>query len=109
MLRPLPFVAMRQQHHQTIGAQPFGFAAGDELIDQDLRTIGKIAKLAFPQHQAFGIGHRKPVFEAEHAIFRQGGIVHFELAVRQGVQWHIFALAFLVDPYRVALAEGAAP
>ena len=52
MLRPLPFEAVRKQHDEAAGAQPLGFAGGDELVDDALRAIGEVAELRFPQHQA---------------------------------------------------------
>ena len=33
VLGPLPFIAVRQQQHEAGGAQPFGLAGGDELVD----------------------------------------------------------------------------
>ncbi|GIX20403.1 MAG: hypothetical protein KatS3mg120_2079 [Erythrobacter sp.] len=108
VLRPLALVTVRQEHHEAIGAQPLALAAGDELIDHDLRAIGKVAELAFPQHQALGIGHGIAIFKAEHAIFGQRAVVHLEAAMRQGGERHIFALGLLIHPHRVALREGAA-
>ena len=44
-----------------------------ELVDHDLRAVGKIAELRFPQGPAWrGFGHGEPVFEAEQSIFRRG-------------------------------------
>ena len=34
----------------------FIFARGDELVDDDLRAIGEIAELRFPQDQRLGFG-----------------------------------------------------
>ncbi len=108
VFRPLAFEAVRQQHDQAIGAQPLGLAAGDELVDHDLRAVGKVAELRLPQHQRLGIGQGKAVFEAEHAEFGQDRIVDLELAVGQRGQRNVLVLVLLVDPDGVALAEGAA-
>ena len=54
MLRPLALVAVRQQHHEAGHAQPFALARGDELVDHDLRAVGEIAELRFPERQRFG-------------------------------------------------------
>ena len=54
MFRTLTFIAVRQQHHEAVGAQPLGLARGDELVDDDLRAVGEIAELGFPQHQGVG-------------------------------------------------------
>ena len=51
MLRPLAFVAVRQQHHQAAVLAPLLFGAGDELIDDDLRAVHEVAELRFPHHE----------------------------------------------------------
>ena len=54
VLRPLPFVAVRQHHHETAQAAPLGLARADELIDHDLGAVREIAELRFPDHQLVG-------------------------------------------------------
>ena len=49
MLRSLPLITVRQQHHQSGEQSPFVFARGDELIDHNLRAVGKVAELRFPE------------------------------------------------------------
>ena len=83
VLGALAFVAVRQQQHEAVGAQPLGLARGDVLVDDDLRAVGEVAELRFPQHQRLGIGAGEAVFEAEHAVFGQRAVVDLELAVRQ--------------------------
>ena len=109
VLRPLPFEAVRKQHHQAAGAQPLGFARGDELVDDGLRAVGEIAELRFPQHQRLRVGERIAIFEAEHAEFATAGCRGLRSGRRSTVaQRDIFVAGGLVDPHRVALAEGAA-
>ena len=48
MFGSLAFEAVRQKQHQAAEAFPFIFGAGDELIDDDLRHIPKIAELRLP-------------------------------------------------------------
>ena len=109
MLRPLPFEAVRQQHHQAAGAQPLGLARGDELVDDHLRAVGEIAELRFPQHQRLRVGDRIAIFEAEHAEFGQRAVADLEAAgARSCASGMYFSPVCLVDPHRVALAEGAA-
>ena len=109
VFRPLAFITVRQKHHEPVGAQPLDLAAGDELIDHDLRAIGEIAELRFPHRQRLGVRHGKAVFEAEHAVFGQDAVIDFELAVRQRGEGDVFVLVLLIDPDGVALAKGAAP
>ncbi len=52
VLGTLPFVAVRQEQRQPADATPLGLARGDELVDDDLRAIGEVAELAFPDHEA---------------------------------------------------------
>ena len=56
MFRPLAFVAMRQEADETRHPQPFAFAGRNELIEHDLRAIGEIAELSFPNGQGIGFG-----------------------------------------------------
>ena len=110
MLRPLAFIAMRQQQHEAVHAQPFHFAGSDELVDHDLRAVGEVAELRFPQHQCLGLGRGIAVFKAQHRFFGQQRIHHFEfgLAVMDVVERDVACLGLLIDQGRMALAEGAA-
>src|SRR5438034_2516762 len=48
VLRALAFVAVRQEQHQAAVALPFGLAAREELVADDLAAVGEVAKLGFP-------------------------------------------------------------
>ena len=115
VLRPLPFVAVRQHEGQAIDAAPFDFAGCDELVNHHLRAVGKVAELCFPNHQGVGVVRRVTVFKTEHRLFRQDGVDHRErrLAFCGVLQGHVVALvpafAVLVMDHRVAVREGATP
>ena len=109
VFRTLALVAVRQQHDEAIGPQPLRFRRSDILVDHDLRAVGEIAELRFPQHQGLRVGAGIAIFEAEHAVFGQRAVMHFEPPVRHGRERHVLVLVGLVDPDGVALAEGAAP
>ena len=47
----LAVIAMREQQHEAVLAQPLGLTAHQKLIKDGLRTIGEIAELRLPQHQ----------------------------------------------------------
>ena len=66
MFWTLAFKSVGQQHHQTGHPQPLGFGRGNELIDDDLGTVGEIAELRFPQRQRLGLGGRIAVFKAQN-------------------------------------------
>ena len=66
VLRPLAFVAVRQQHDDAGEQTPLVLAGGDELVDDDLRAVGEVAELRLPEHQRLGIVAAEAVLEAEH-------------------------------------------
>ena len=72
MLRSLAFVAVRQQQDEAGEQIPLVFAGADELIDDDLRAVGEVAELRFPQNQRFGIVAAEAVLESEHAASESG-------------------------------------
>ena len=115
VLRPLPFVAVRQHEGQAIDPAPFDFAGCDELVNHHLRAVGKVAELCFPDHQGVGVVGGVAVFKTEHRFFRQDGVDHGKrcLAVGGVLQGHVIALvpafAVLVVDHRMAVREGAAP
>ena len=51
MLRPLAFIAVRQQADEARHAQPLALARRDELVEHHLRAVGEVAELRFPQRQ----------------------------------------------------------
>ncbi|CPR55807.1 Uncharacterised protein [Salmonella enterica subsp. enterica serovar Bovismorbificans] len=81
VLRPLPFIAVRQQHHQTAHPAPFLLAGGDELVNHYLRAVGKIAKLRFPDSQGTWFRRGITVFKSQYRFFRQHGVPDFKLSL----------------------------
>ena len=67
VFRPLAFEPVRQQADETRHAQPFAFARADELVEHDLRAVGKIAELRFPKGQRVGLGQRIAIFKPSTA------------------------------------------
>ncbi len=110
VLRPLPFITMRQQHGQAAQASPLVLAAGDELVDHDLSTVGEVTELGFPDHQSVRHGGRIAVFECQHGFFGEEGIVQVEarLAFVQVLQRDVGAAVLLVVQRRMAMREGTA-
>ncbi|MND59698.1 hypothetical protein D3C80_509010 [compost metagenome] len=110
MLRTLTFIAMRQKADETRHSEPLAFTRRDELIEHDLRTVGEIAELGFPENQCTRIGQRIAVFVAEHRFFRKHRVDGFvdRLPLLNVVQRNIAVLGFLIIENRVALREGAA-
>src|SRR6202166_5369904 len=71
VFRSLAFVAVRKKQDDAGEQVPLGFASGDELVDDGLRYVHKVAELGFPKDERFGIVAAVAVFEAEHARFRE--------------------------------------
>ena len=87
MLRTLAFVAVRQQHHQARRLAPFLFRRGDELVDHDLRAVGEIAELRFPERERLRIGDAVAVLETEHGELAQRAVDHVEGAPGPADMW----------------------
>ena len=110
VLRPLPFVAVRQEQREAAEAAPLGLARADELVDDDLRAVGEVAELAFPDHQAVGVGGRVAVLEAEHRFLGQQRIDDAEarLSRLQVLERDVGGAGRLVVADGVAVEERAA-
>src|SRR5439155_23298999 len=77
MLGPLAFISMRQKQHKAGKQSPLVFTRADELVDNCLADVGEVAELRFPQHQRLGIVAAVPVFESQHAGFRERRVIDF--------------------------------
>src|ERR1017187_7230593 len=110
MFRPLALVAVREQQHQAAGLAPFRFGAGNELVDHDLRAVGEIAELRFPNHQRQRVRHAVAELETQHGVLAEGTVVHVETPLVRGnvLQGDIALAGFGIVERQVALAEGAA-
>ena len=91
MLRPLPFVTVRQQHHEPARLPPLRFRRRNELVDHDLRAVGEIAELRLPHHQRQRIRHAVAELEPQHRVLAERAVIHVEarLVRRDVLQRHI--------------------
>lgn len=80
MLWATAFIAVRQQHHRATHTAPFLLAGADELVDNDLRAVGEVAELRFPDGQRARFRCRVAVFERQHRFFGQHGVPDLEFA-----------------------------
>ena len=114
MLRSLPFVSVRQEQRKSAHASPLHFARTDELVDDDLRAVGEITELRFPDDQLIRLRCRVAVLEAEHGVFRQHAIDDLEvrLALFHVLQRYpcsgIPLLAILIVQHGVTMRERSA-
>jgi len=54
MLRPLAVITVRQAHHEAGTLKPLGLTGCDELINNDLSSVGEVTKLGFPYDEGVG-------------------------------------------------------
>ena len=74
MFRAHSLHSVRQQHHKPRLPHPLRLAAGDELVNDALGSVGKVPELALPQHQGIGVGHGVAEFKSKDAIFRERAV-----------------------------------
>src|ERR1700680_1407287 len=70
VFRTLPLVTVRQQQNNAGGQVPFIFSGGNELIDDDLRTVDEVSELPPPRDQRFRIIAAVAILETQDTRFR---------------------------------------
>ena len=75
MLRPLSFIAVRQEKDERRLLLPLGARRRQELVDDHLRAVGEIAKLGFPEHQRLRRVDGVAILEANRRILGQRAVV----------------------------------
>src|ERR1700730_6327448 len=111
MLGALALVPMRKEQGQSREAAPLGLAGTDELVDDDLCPIAKIAELAFPNRQAMRFRRGESVFESHHRLFRQHRVRYRERRLGGGkvLQRDVPSSGGLVAQHCMTVEERAAP
>ena len=56
---------MWQEHRHAAETTPFRLARTDELIDHNLRAIGEVAKLTFPDDERVWLGRCIAILKTE--------------------------------------------
>lgn len=59
MLGTLSIIPMREGEYQPSTLEPLNLSRGDELVNDTLGVVGKVAKLGLPNNQ--GIGRRQRI------------------------------------------------
>ena len=110
MIRPLTFVTVRQQQHDSRLLTPLGASRGDELIDDRLSTVGEIAELGFPQHQRIRTGNRVAVLKSHRCVLVKRRIedVEVRLFTSEVVNRDVELTGLVIYQRRKTLGEGAA-
>src|SRR5205085_3481590 len=89
---------------------PLGAGRGDELVDDDLRSVGEIAELRLPQRQRAGRVNAVAVLKAQRAAFAQRAVVDRERRLRlpEMLERDVQRAGLLIVQHGMAMAEGAA-
>src|SRR5436309_3520547 len=110
VLGALALVAVREEQHEAAHALPLRLRAGEELVDDHLRTVDEVAELRLPEDQPARIGEAHAELEAEDGALRQHAVVDAErrLVASDVVERDVLVAGLDVVEDGVALAEGAA-
>ncbi|KAI3492962.1 hypothetical protein L1887_42337 [Cichorium endivia] len=110
VLGTLTVVAVGQVEHETGALEPLALARGDELVDDALGVVGKVAELSLPDGKVLGRDEREAELEAHAAELGERRVADHKrrLALADVLERGIGALVLLVVEHRVPLGEGAA-
>ena len=110
MFRSLPLEAVWQEKGKLTQPPPLQVSTGDELVDDHLCAVGKIAELRLPDHQRVGARGCIAILETQHCQFRQQRVDDLEawLPFKQMGQRDVAACGLLIVVGRMAMREGAA-
>ncbi len=76
---PLAVIAVRQEQSDGGSFAPFSFRTDDVLVDDDLRAVGEIAELRFPENEHVGEIERVAEIETEHGVFGKRAVIDAEM------------------------------
>ena len=110
VIRPLPFVRVREEQHQRRTQPPLAARRHDELVDHHLRAVDEVAVLRLPDHQPRRLLDVVAVLETDHRVLGQRAVVDLEggLRLRQRLQRRVHAAGLDVVEHGVTMAERAA-
>ena len=111
VLRALSLEAVGEQHDQAAVLVPLVLRSDDELVDDDLGSVGEVAELGLPEDERLRVGDRIAVLEAEHGVLAQQRVVHPEVRVvahAQFLERGVFGTGLVIDEGRMSMAERAA-
>ena len=78
VIRPLAFVAVRQQEHQRRRQAPLGAPRGDELVDDHLRAVDEVAVLRLPDDQPARLLDVVAELEADRGVLGERAVADLE-------------------------------
>src|SRR5579872_533051 len=91
VLRPLALVSMWKEEAKCRPCVPLGACRSQELVDDDLAYVGKIAELRLPEHERLRRVHAIPVLKAHHRHLTERAVVDRKrgASLRQMLQRHV--------------------
>lgn len=105
-------VTVRQEENKTVLHVPFGLSGTNELIDNNLSTVGEVTKLSLPHGEGVGMSLGITQLVAEHGELRQvrvGGdeLSSLTLSVTSngGVYWVVVTVLVLVEDVSMSMGE----
>src|SRR5262249_5207693 len=109
MLRALTFVAVRQQQSDSAALVPLLLARCNELIDDHLGGVHKVAELRLPQNHPLRRRHAVAVLKSKRARFGQGAVIDLKARLfrRKPGQRNPFLARLCIDERRVPMAESS--
>jgi hypothetical protein len=107
VLRSSTLITVRKEHNQTRLTEPLVLTRGDELINDDLGTVGEVTELSLPKDQSVGVFKGVSKLESKLGKLGEGGVRELSaLALgRDVVQWSVSLAGLLVVQNCVALGE----
>src|SRR5207245_9768141 len=78
VLRPVAFVAVRQEEREPDRLPPLRQPRRDELVDDDLRAVDEVTALRLPEDERLGRRRGVAVLEADAGVLRERGAVDLE-------------------------------
>lgn len=108
MLGTLSIVSVGQRQNQAGSLRPLGLGGGNELINDDLGSVGEVTKLSLPDDKGLRRSQGVTVLKAHDTVLGKMGVGDGEvgLILGQVVQRNICGLVNLVVDNSVSLREG---
>ena len=109
MLWTLTLVAVGQQHREGRVLAPLVLGRDEEVVDDDLGTVGEVTELCLPRHERVLRFDGVAVFKSKRRVLREERVAHGEETGRvHARERHELAAVLVVDQCGVAVRERAA-
>ncbi|KAH3659666.1 hypothetical protein OGATHE_005711 [Ogataea polymorpha] len=107
MLRSLSIVTVGQREDNTGSLFPLGLTSSNELVNNDLCSVGKITELSLPNNKCVWRSQGVSVFESHHTVLRKRRVADHKVSLVfvEVFQWNVGLLVLLVVQNSVSLRE----